>query len=382
MRRRDFIASIAAAGLAPPALPAARVLPAPPPLLAAFVRPQGNDDRHDLRHAPAFAGRIGGARVALPARGHGVLADPANSGAAWVCARRPGDFLWRIDTRRGRVLARYEPDATRRIEGHVVLDPQARLLYATQTDTDTGTGVLAVLAADTLDLRAELPTFGIGPHELCRRSDGALLVANGGVLTLPETGRVKLNVDTMRSTVALIDTRGTLLAEFESPGQRLGMRHLAVGADGTTGIAMQYEQPNADAPDRAAGSTGSAANAAPPVPVLALLRPGATRVALAEVSPALCAQLHGYAASICATADGFVVACPRGDRLVAWKNDGSLAGSVAIPGATGLAADREHVFVSNESGDVWVVDPRRLAVQGVFRSAATAWDNHLARLPG
>ncbi|MCK0317313.1 DUF1513 domain-containing protein, partial [Salmonella sp. 15E65] len=90
----------------------------------------------------------------------------------------------------------------------------------------------------------EFDSGGIGPHEVVLMPDGkTLCVANGGILTHPDYGKLELNLDTMRPSLAYIDAAsGELLekVELEPALHRLSIRHLALAADGCVWFGCQY----------------------------------------------------------------------------------------------------------------------------------------------
>src|SRR5688500_8319442 len=100
MRRRDFLALLSAG-----VLPVSRhAESAEVRLLSAWAAGEKGMRRF-------FAGRTGTkGTLAFPARGHAVFAHPLNSSIAYVCARRPGEYLIRFDSATGQPLAETEPD--------------------------------------------------------------------------------------------------------------------------------------------------------------------------------------------------------------------------------------------------------------------------------
>jgi hypothetical protein len=362
--RRRVLGALAALGL-PPAYAAPS--DGPPPRWSAWtaLRPGGGT-------ASQRAGLLGHPGVALAERAHQVVAHGRDAAQAFVVSRRPGTWLWRIDGRRDRVLATQVLDESRRFEGHawhwLAADARDDALVTTETDTDSGQGLLAWRSPADLELRAEWRTQGIGPHEAItwpipwpsgRDEPAVWAVANGGILTLPETGRTKLNLDTMRSTVALLHpASGELLMQWEAPHQRLSMRHLAVAADGTLAVAMQFE-------DRG------------PAPVLALARRGDRQLRPVEAGDALLERLNAYAGAVAAQGNVLAVSCPRGDRVALWHSDGRLLAEVVVRGACGLMAGGAGFWVSNAMGEVHELDLRSLQARCVWRAARRAFDNHL-----
>jgi hypothetical protein len=188
----------------------------------------------------------------LPSRGHDATARPA-SGEVVVFARRPGNWFIVVDAARGRVVSTVLAAKDRHFYGHGVFTPDGRLLYATENDTVSGNGVLGIYdAGDGYRRIGEISSRGIGPHDVAFLPDGrTLVVANGGLRTLPGTGREVLNKDDMKPNVALIDwAHDQTLATFElEPRLRaLSIRHMAIARDRTIAFGCQYQGDPNDLP--------------------------------------------------------------------------------------------------------------------------------------
>ena len=110
-------------------------------------------------------------------------------------------------------------------------------------------------AADGYRRVGEVDAAGIGPHDIALLPDGrTLAVANGGILTLPETGRAMLNVDSMQPSLNLIEAASGRLVDAQRLApelHQLSIRHLAQAPDGLIAAGMQWEGPAE--PARAAG---------------------------------------------------------------------------------------------------------------------------------
>ena len=191
--------------------------------------------------APAFD-------LPLPGRGHSFAVRPDNRIAVHF-SRRPGSFALAIDLARGVARTTFAAPPDRHLYGHGVFGPDGRLLYATENDFATGRGVIGIYDARNGYARlGELPSHGIGPHEIRLLSDGTTLaVANGGIATRPDLPRVKLNLPTMDPSLCYIDRRnGALLGNIRLPEplRQLSIRHLAVGPDDRVAVAMQDVGPS------------------------------------------------------------------------------------------------------------------------------------------
>ncbi len=347
LNRRHLLYALASAPLLASA--AGRLAPKPGTLLAAWE--QGGDYfAGDALHPERG--------IRLPARGHGLLVDRRRPGTAIVMARRPGDWLLRIDWQRGRLLQQVDASLDRYFFGHGCFSADGHSLFTSECDVATSQGVIARRDPRTLKVLAEFPSGGIGPHEILMLADGSLLVANGGIATLPETGRRKLNLDTMQPSLVRLDAgSGKVLAEYTLDDSKLSIRHLAQSADGTVGVALQDES----------GPT-------PAKPLLALLRDG--QLQLAPTSPALAVRMAGYAASVAALGDYFAISCPKGGVVAIWRSTGEWVGQYELAGAAGLVAVDGHWQASSEAGVLARLAPAAtLMEQHVARGIR--WDNHL-----
>jgi len=262
------------------------------------------------------------ASLEVPTRAHSLAVLP--DGSVLATARRPGDWLLRWNPGKGAAAPQWLwQDGERSFNGHVLASADGKRLYTTETDIETGASWIGVRDARTLEKTAEWPTHGIDAHELVWDGAASLIVANGGVPTAPETGRVKRNLETMDSSIVRLDARtGELRGQWRLQDKRLSLRHLAWSPDGATlGIALQAEHDDA--------ATRHAA------PVLALFDGQALRVVAA---PEPIAQgIQGYGGSMAATASGWAVSCPRANGIARFSLAGEWQGLATLPEVCPLA---------------------------------------------
>jgi hypothetical protein len=262
--------------------------------------------------------------IDVPTRAHALLKEP--SGTLLAIARRPGDWLLRWDEQ-GRPLVWRWIEPRRAFTGHAISDGDT--LYITETDLDTGAGLIGVRDAKTLDKRAEWPTHGIDPHQLVWDAAGNILVANGGVPTRPETGRAKVDLARMDSSLVRLDARtGELLGQWRLEDRRLSLRHLAWNG-ARLGIALQAEHD--DAKLKAAA------------PVLALFDGVSLRPASAQQ------PLAGYGGDIApvesdSAGPGFAVSCPRAQGIALFSADGEWLGTAPLAEACALTAAPDRLW--------------------------------------
>jgi uncharacterized protein len=149
------------------------------------------------------------------------------------------------------------------------------------------------------------------------------MVANGGIPTRPETGRLKIDIERMDSSLVRIDARdGQLRGQWRLNDRRLSLRHLAWGskggANGQLGAALQAEHD--DASSRACAS------------VLALFDGSSLRAVPAPAN----VELGGYGGDISFVGARFAVSCPRSRCVGLWSSDAAWLGRVELEEACAL----------------------------------------------
>jgi hypothetical protein len=331
----------------------------------------------------------------LPARGHDAVARPGSREVV-VFARRPGNWAAVVDRHTGKVSRIVTTPPERHFFGHGAFSPDGRLLYATENragadDPGAGEGVLGIYDAAAGYARVgELPTHGLGPHDLALLPGSVgvspMLVANGGTRTQPGTGREILNLDAMQPSLAVVDVAtgdALLKVELEPELRGLSIRHLAVAADGEAVFACQWEGDPTDGP-----------------PLVGLLsRGGATR--FLEMPDDELAGLNNYIGSVRLDAAERVVAAtsPRGNTVAFWdrasgrylgrRKMSDVCGIAPMPPAASNGTRQSDPAVAGlfvvSSGNAGVAtirpaDDREIRRIGGTELGAYAWDNHILAL--
>lgn len=346
--------------------PAARAARADATLLAAW---QQQDEQHIGLLSMGDTSWSVQRSLAVPTRAHGLWAEAG--GAVLAVARRPGDWLLRWHPASGRTQWHWIGE-DRRFNGHVIALGRGGTLCTTETDLESAQGRIGVRDAASLEKSAEWATHGMDPHQLLALPRavgcfpaGTLVVANGGIPTLPETGRSKRAPDRMdASLVALHPVTGALLGQWRLDDPYLSIRHLAFDPlSGTLGIALQAEHPDAGAKAAA--------------PVLAVWNGQSLRTA--DNQPALA----GYGGDICARpGGGFAVSCPRVNRLALFDARGAWQAAQMHREACALARQGERWWLGGSptvltgSGET---EPLAMAGSGV---PSLQIDNHWTALNG
>ena len=329
-------------------------------------------DHRDGRHHLAWlaADAESSREVMVDSRGHGIAINPLYTRYGVLFGRRPGRQSWLFDSEQGRIDAAFDATVGRHFYGHGCYAADGSVLFTTENDFDNQRGVIGIRDAQTLQHLGEWSSHGIGPHDIQLHPDArTLIVANGGIATHPDTSHLKLNLATMRSTLAYIDSQtGELLDEFTLPHQHLSIRHLAVAEDVVV-VATQYQR--------------KAVSHRIPVPLLAVQHRREPLQLIAAAEPAI-AKLNDYIGSVALAIDHRVAAItsPRGNVLSCWHIDtGQLLAEFDIVGVCGLAltADRQYFVASNVLGEVHVIDSSSLVLRAdlLMKTDNAMWDNHL-----
>lgn len=304
----------------------------------------------------------------VPHRAHEAIA--LNDRLAIYFARRPGRQCYVVDMRAGDLVATLEARAGEHFCGHGCISADGRQLFLTTYAYERRMGVVAVHETAPPFARLNgVDTHGLDPHQLALLPDQkTLVVANGGILTHPDSEREMLNLATMAPSLVYLDTAsGHLLEQHTPPHHQISLRHLAVGPDGTVVIGAQ---------DHAEGLE------AHPHPLVFQHRFGG------ELQPfTATAQdwrgMNQYIASIALSADGRLAlsTTPRGNSVSLWDMAGNrLLRSFPVRDVAGAAwlGEDNCFLVSNGVGQlVYLRLSPEPALELASRSAHLRWDNHL-----
>ena len=323
-------------------------------------------------------------QLAVPSRAHGMccLAD----GSVVFASRRPGDWLVRLPPPGSQQPEQWlwiEPD--RCFNGHVIASADGRHLYTTETNLADSQGLIGVRDAQTMEKVAEWRTGGMDPHQLLLDGQGQLIVANGGIPSQTETGRRKLKLDQMDSSIVrlLPKAGGEIAGLWRLDDPRLSLRHLSWGpamagvpSQQWLGIALQAEHVNPM--DRQAA------------PVLAVWDgKNLQTVPFGSAGTGEHPQHLGYGGDISACSQGFVVSCPRANLVTHWcmptapqqpwsqAKAARLAGAYCVsnPGRYGLNAISDPLWIGGQD-TVLEHGQRRSQRHRLARSSPLQLDNH------
>ncbi|SCA57587.1 conserved exported hypothetical protein [Candidatus Terasakiella magnetica] len=240
---------------------------------------------------------------------HGISKHPLKAEVV-APARRPGIELFVFDLN-SKKLTTIKAAKGRHFFGHGNYSKDGARYFITESAIGEDKGVVGVYdALNGYERIGEFDSGGVGPHESRISPDGkTLIVSNGGILTHPDTGRAKLNLDTMAPNLSFIDVAsGKITKQLSLPESqhKLSMRHMDVDTDGTIYIGLQdQEKGRLDQP-------------------LVWKTQGDKLVAMAE--PAKGWKIfNGYIGSVCANNGALSVSSPRGNAVYMWSKDENRA---------------------------------------------------------
>lgn len=311
-------------------------------------------------------------QIALPDRAHQITQQPGSFILA-IAARRPGTYLMIVDSQKGEIIQHIQSEKGHHFYGHTSYSLDGRYLYTTENDIESGEGRIVVRDAnDKYQVINSFSSHGIGPHEIKVHPDGeTLVVANGGILTHPEAGRAKLNLDTMSpSLVYLSSKNGELLEQRTLPKHlhQLSIRHISINNDGFTAVAMQYQ--------------GNKLDNVPLVAVHKRGQPLKTLWAPEHINRGM----KQYCGSVCFNQSGsiFAITSPRGNLLTLWDAiDGEYITQFRCADVCGVSQFGQHGFsFSNGLGKLYTFDMNSSLLKLVQKENhhQLSWDNHLTSL--
>jgi hypothetical protein len=304
--------------------------------------------------------------TATPGRAHAIMPRPGMAEAV-VFARRPGRWFQTLSLADGTPGPVVRAPDDRRFTGHGDYSADGRILYVAEDDVPREEGAIGIYdAADGYRRIGVIPTHGLGPHELILMRDGSTLaVANGGVITHPDTGRAKLNLDSMDSSLTYVEAAtGKLLDKIRLPEEHanLGIRHIALLDDGGVAFGVQDERP-----------IGMLQ------PLTGAHRPGSGAVRQFDAPEDVLSRMQGYIGSVASDGRTVAASSPMGGLIGLWNAaDGAWLGSTALADGCGLAPNGEGYLATSGLG---VIEPVSVSAEaGPERKApAYRWDNHLTR---
>lgn len=306
--------------------------------------------------------------IPLSGRGHDI-AIHRPSGRVVVIARRPGTFAVAFELDKATPPQVFTASQGRHFYGHGSFSNDGRLLYISENDIAGARGVIGIYDV-VREYRkiGEHSSYGTGPHEIMLLADGkTIAVGNGGLDTVPDAGRVDLNIETMQPSLAFVDAgTGALIAKHAMTGdlKSLSIRHVTQDAKGVVWFGGQWEGSPSETP-QIVGSAG-------PDRTLKLVdAPGGGK------------DLRGYIGAMAVSADGRIIAAsaPKaGHVLYVDTETGNVVGKSNLKDVCGLASEGSGDFAASSGFGVMRYETPRASVISEVALSDIAFDNHLRRV--
>jgi len=316
--------------------------------------------------------------VSIPVnfRGHGLNQHPTKKQFIVMMARSPGTLGMVLNITNGELTHTFCSQTDHHMHGHACYSADGNFLYTTESNFKTGEGFIIGRETTRYQVVSAYSSGGIGPHELAFMPDNkTLVVANGGLLTHPDSGRKILNLKSMKSNLSDIDSiTGNLINSFSLKHSvidfsKASIRHLDVAKDGTVAIALQVQR--------------SAMKHNKLIPLAILHKPGKP-LAILNAPEQLLRKLNDYMGSvkINLTSKTAAFTSPKGDMAMFWDLDSlELKDFHSFHDVCGLSVSNNEEFfiLSNSSGKIRYVNANTLREDKDKRliDMTKHWDNHL-----
>lgn len=301
-------------------------------------------------------------------RAHQVAPLPDSRHHAIAIGRRPGRQIVRFDYASAKIISNLIIEPYRTLNGHCLISADGSSFITSENDMTSGQGVLVFRSAESLDKYREIPSYGVGPHDMLADPDGkSIWVANGGILSIPDKtfARAPDAPFEMASSLVRIDlATGALIKRWELSDPFLSIRHIAFGASGEIGAALQPAHPTPY--ERSVA------------PVFALLtRDGRFDTVLAPIDE----KLEGYGGDIAWSNFGetgaFAVGCSRANKISFWTSQGHFLNTVQLLRACAVSENSLGLFSIAESGIALQMNSANRSIH-VLKQTEFEWDNHVS----
>ena len=308
-------------------------------------------------------------------RGHGLCQNPSLDHQVVMFSRRPGTTGLVVNTRTMEAEITFESEQDHHMHGHGCFSADGLFLFTAESNYKTGQGVITIRDTKDFKIIKTLSSYGIGPHEIALMPDNTtLVIANGGLLTHPESGRKVLNLETMQFNLSFINWHnGKLLKQMTAPEPKASIRHLDVAPDGTVAIAMQVQR-NAMQHNKL-------------VPLAAVVKPSATTLTLLHAPEPVLQKMNDYVGSIRINSDTSTLAMtsPKGDVALFYDlHDTKLKDIHAFHDVCGLtiSTDKQYFILSNSAGKIRHINSHSFKELKAKRLhfPNQQWDNHMITL--
>lgn len=308
-------------------------------------------------------------------RGHGITLHPNKANRAIMFARRPGSMGVEVDLVSGEVIQQFHCAKHHHLTGHGCFSHDGSMLITSESNYETGQGHIVIRDTKHYQIQKTYPSFGIGPHEIkLLHNENILVIANGGILTHPDSGRKKLNLDSMKPNLTYFDlAKGKRVSTVEYHESKASIRHIDISQDNTVAIGLQMQ--------RFKGYHDKT------IALCATHKLGANQINPLDTTKDIYQHLNDYVGSVCVSPKhdiaGFT--SPRGNLVLFWHlSKQQLINAFRFQDVCGIALDidKTHFVLSNSSGHIRYIRTTDLTENTQLRQSFTGYqfDNHLVTI--
>lgn len=286
-------------------------------------------------------------------------------------SRRPGREMFVIDAKQGALLHTVVSEDGYHYYGHGCLSANGRYLYTSENHVaGDGAGSIGIYdCQENYQCLGHMDCGGIGPHELALMPDNeTLVIAIGGIKTLPASGRTTLNPNSMAPALHYLDiASGQLVERQAAPHFQLSLRHLDVSSSGEVIVGAQFQ-----------------GNLPSHLPLVYRHKRGENLTPLSYGDLPLQFK-QDYIASVSIDEHGeyAVTSCPRDNVVCLWNlATGKLQQLYALRDSAGAVYDAayQQFILSNGNGQLMALTPGKARLRPLAYAPGTHWDNHLTLL--
>ena len=302
--------------------------------------------------------------IEVQSRVHSAAYHPISAEAV-VFSRRPGNFALVIDCNTGNIKNRLTLSDNNHFYGHGCFSADGSFLYTSENEISSGHGRVGIWNSNNNYTRVDqYSSGGIGPHEIVTLNEpDSLVIANGGIRTHPNTGRKKLNLDTMSSNISIMEKTGKITQTFSLQDKyRLNsIRHLTV-CNNSVACGFQWQGDHFEAP-----------------PLMAILFTKNGKLRLINQNEGTRRRMGGYIGSISFSKDGNKLCCtsPSSNIVSVYDFESGRTQQFNCLDASGVAPSENGFLISSGIGKLYSIDDEGI---NLVKSHHISFDNHLISL--
>ena len=314
----------------------------------------------------------------IPQRGHSFAVNQSDTNHVLAIGRRPANYFFAINfSTPGSEPQQVKAPKNRRYYGHAAFNTSGSLVYLTENNLETGQGVIGIYDVQQGFQRVgEFSSYGIGPHDIFFDSQyQCLVVANGGIRTHPSSGRKKLNLSTMCSSLTFINAITGEMLKTISLNEKFrfnSIRHVVLDSQSNVYVSLQNQKK---------GSQQT---------LLAIYNNQKNALITCDIPQNILPQLNRYIGDITLDCSEsiFAATSPRGNTILIYNTQGVFLTSYSLEDVCGVSKTgmTNEFMLTTGKGDILKLrynpsnSPCISIEKRKYFYPNLAWDNHLIRL--